>query len=81
MNLWLYSGWFEPGDFGRVTLVLGSLSSAADTCTPEEVVGVVGLNSAGGENLNACRSCSDKLACSEACCRVYLGVDSKSDYH
>ena len=64
MNLWLYTWWFEPDDFGRVTLVSGSLDSAA-----EEVVGIVGSNSP-GENLNTCCSCSDQLACSEACCRV-----------
>ena len=55
-NLWLYSGWFNPGDFDWVTLVSGSLGSAADTCTPEERVGVVGSNSPGGENLDACYS-------------------------
>ena len=26
-NLWLYAGLFKPGDFGRVTLVSGSLDS------------------------------------------------------
>ena len=64
------SGWFKPGNFGTVTLVSGSLGSDADTCTPEEVVGVVGSNSPGGENMNACCSCSDQHACSESCCRI-----------
>ena len=32
------------------TLLSGSLGSAADTCTPEEVVRVVGSNFPGGKN-------------------------------
>ena len=64
--------------FGRVTLVSGSLGSAAHTCFPEEVVGAVGSDSPGGENLDAC--CSDQLVARDAVKGSIFGVDSRSGY-